>query len=403
MPFKRMLAVSHEATITGAPMNLLHLLGWIHDNTDVEIHTLIARDGPLAGRFGHFGEVTVLDRSTISGLLGVAQTGLTTLGSSRLWKPVALARLAPQVRHLDGFDLAYFNSLTSIALAPYIPPVAAKVSHVHELQVAVRNWRPAHDRALFSSAPDRWIAASHAVETMLSDELQIPSDRVSVHHEFIDAEAVVNRRVGLREIERLRREVGIPHDAPIVMGAGTIDWRKGPDLFVQLACEVRRRTREPIAFVWLGGDLVGVDWERIRSDLDRTDADHVHFIGTHPDPMPWFRAADIFALTSREDPYPLVALEHAAMEHPIVAYRTGGIGELLNPAGPQARMGLVDHLDVGTMADRVLMFLNSDAQRMAAGRQLRQRVLEHHDVRIAAPKVFKELESLVDSAAASRI
>lgn len=51
----------------------------------------------------------------------------------------------------------------------------------------------------------------------------------------------------------------------MVVGAGTVDWRKGADLFVQLAREVRRTTREPVHFVWVGGDLRSVDWERIRS------------------------------------------------------------------------------------------------------------------------------------------
>ena len=151
------------------------------------------------------------------------------------------------------------------------------------------------------------------------------------------------------------------------MGAGTIDWRKGPDLFIQLATEVRRRSREPVAFVWVGGRLEGPEWIRVHSDMERAGADHVHFVGTHWDPMPWFRAADLFVLTSREDPYPLVALEHAAMGHPVVSYRSGGIDELLTAAGREAALGMVDHLDVGAMADRVLAFLNSDRLCMSAG------------------------------------
>lgn len=396
MTLRRLLAVSHEATITGAPMNLLHLLRWARDHTDIETHTLIVRDGPMVGRFEEVGEVTVLDRSSISSALGLAEAGLNRLGSTRAWRPLALARMAPQVRHLQGFDLAYFNSLTSITTAPFLPDVGVRVSHVHELQVAVRSWQPARERELFRTVPDHWIAASGAVQQMLCEELGIAPARVSLHHEFIDTEAVIRRRVGLREIEALRREVRIPHDAPIVMGAGTIDWRKGPDLFVQLATEVRRRTREPVAFVWLGGTLEGSDWERLRSDVERTGADHVHFIGTRWDPMPWFHAADVFVLTSREDPYPLVALEHAALGHPIVSYRTGGIGELLEPAGPEAATGMVDHLDVGAMAERVLMFLDDDTRRTAAGRQLRERVVAHHDVSVAAPRLLAELEQLVE-------
>ena len=175
------------------------------------------------------------------------------------------------------------------------------------------------------------------------------------------------------------------------MGAGTIDWRKGPDLFVQLAAEVRRLTCEPVAFVWLGGTLEGADYERLRSDVERSQGENVFLIGTRPDPLPWFSAADVFALTSREDPYPLVALEHATLAHPIVAYDSGGIGELLRPAGPAAARGLIDFLDVTTMARRVLEFLDSDSMRRLAGQELQRRVLEKHDVHVAAPVLLEHL------------
>jgi glycosyltransferase involved in cell wall biosynthesis len=238
---------------------------------------------------------------------------------------------------------------------------------------------------------------------MLLDEVGLAPERVLLHHEFIDAVAVAERTVSLRQREQLRRQRGIPADTSIVMGAGTIDWRKGPDLFIQLATEVRRRIREPVHFVWVGGDLRGTDWERLRSDLLRTGADHVHFVGTHPDPLPWFATADVFVLTSREDPYPLVCLEHAVMGHPIITYRNGGMVELLEEAGPQASMGIVDHMDVGTMADRVLAFLENDRLREEAGAGLREQALTRHDVRVAAPKLFADLQALVDDRAAAAV
>lgn len=386
-----MLAVAHETTLTGAPMNLLHLVRWIGENTDIEVHVLILRDGPLRYQFDMIADITVVDHGVVASTLATAQAGLLALGSSRAWKVVAAARLRPKLRHLDGFDLIYLNSATSVSVLPYLPPAPLVVSHVHELQVAIRAWRPESDRELFLTRPDRWIAASGAVRDMLVDELGIPAERVLVHHEFIDAHEIIRRAASLREIERVRRSEKIPADAAIVMGAGTIDWRKGPDLFIQLATEVKRRTREPVHFVWVGGDLVGHDWERLRADIERAGADNVHFVGTKPDPMPWFSAADVFALTSREDPFPLVCLEHAALGHPIVTYRNGGMVELLEAAGLEAAAGIVDHLDVGAMADRVLALLDSDHLRVTAGRQLRDRVVGHHDVGVAAPELVAAL------------
>jgi glycosyltransferase involved in cell wall biosynthesis len=223
---------------------------------------------------------------------------------------------------------------------------------------------------------------------------------VLLHHEYIDPRQFDRPGPSLREVERMRRELDIPSEAAVVMGAGTVEWRKGPDLFVQVAAEVRRRTRDPVSFVWVGGHLEGSDWERIRSDIERAGADHVRFLGFKPDPHRWFRLADVFALTSHEDPFPLVCLEHALLRHPVVTYRNGGMVELLEAAGPEAATGVVDHLDVGAFADRVIAFLESDRLRIAAGEQLERRVREHHTTETSVPQLLEDLERVAASTSA---
>ena len=394
----RVLAVTHEATYTGAPMNLLHLVTHLRTQVDPkpDVTVLVLRDGPLRHEFERVCDVVVADGGGAASALAFAQQSLLHLGSSRAWKPIAQLRFAPQLRRLGGFDIVYLNSLASVEVVPYLPPARLVVSHVHELEVAFRT-SPPHLVTLLKERPDLWIAASSAVQRMLCDEAGLPPDRIALHHEFIDTAAIRNRTVTLREIERRRQQYRIPADAAIVMGAGTIDWRKGPDLFIQVANEVRRRSRDLVHFVWVGGDLRVLDMARLRSDLDRSGADHVHFVGTQPDPWPWFATADVFALTSREDPYPLVALEHAAMGHPIVAYETGGIAELLRPAGAAAAAGICGHLDVGAMAAQIRRLLDSDDLRVRVGEQLRERVVTTHDVTIAAPLLWAKLRESLDA------
>jgi glycosyltransferase involved in cell wall biosynthesis len=394
MTMRRLLAVTHEATITGAPINLTHFLRWIRDNTDVEVHTLVLQDGPLRPRFEELGEITVLDRTRSAKVLHIAHRGLLHLGSSRAYKPVARARLIPQLRALKDFDLVYLNSLPSLAVLPYLPGPPPAVSHVHELAVAMRTWQHTPEYQLFGDHPARWIAASSAVQELLTDEIGLPPERVLLHHEFIDAEALASRSFDPRQAVRLRKQAGIPSGAAVVIGGGTMEWRKGPELFVQLAAEVRRRTRDRVSFVWIGGRLSGTDWERVRSDVERTGAD-VRFLGLQSDPHPWFALADVFALTSHEDPFPLVCLESAALGTPVVTYRNGGMPELLGPAGPEAARGVIDHMDVGAMAAHVIELLGDESLRKAAGTQLQEQVLRNHDVTVAAPRLFADLETLV--------
>ena len=393
----RVLIVAHELTLTGSPMNLLHLLRWLVEKraNEVDLEVLALARGALKSRFRNLAPVTVLDPGPATSALGALQGGLQHLGSSRAWRPVAAARLRPQLRRLGRPDLVYCNSLPAVSVVPYLHSHGPVVAHAHELQVAYRLMRP-YDQQVYRSVPDHYIAASDAVRQMLVDTVELSETSISTHHEFIDARALVDYRVDLREQETIRRSLKLPVDAAIVVGAGTVEWRKGADLFIQLAGEVRRRRAEPVHFIWVGGDLTGADCHRVRSDMDRSSADHVHFVGVKPDPRPWFSVGDVFALCSREDPYPLVALETAALGKPIVTYRNGGLPELLEAAGPEAFTGVVDHLDVGALADATIAMLDDDVRSRAAGKSLQECVLAHHDVTVAAPALWAELRQLMD-------
>ena len=59
------LFVSHEGSLTGAPMALLHLVRWLRDNSNVEPRMAILRDGPLTVEFEQVGETTVLGTDDI--------------------------------------------------------------------------------------------------------------------------------------------------------------------------------------------------------------------------------------------------------------------------------------------------------------------------------------------------
>ncbi|WP_114347654.1 glycoside hydrolase family 99-like domain-containing protein [Paracoccus lutimaris] len=119
--------------------------------------------------------------------------------------------------------------------------------------------------------------------------------------------------------DALRAEYAIPAGAPLVLGVGYIDHRKGADLFVQALAEMRK-AGIPAEAIWIG--------HADRDELPRVAAlakqlgvaDHVRFPGRQPDPARFYAAADLFLLTSREDPYPSVVLEAMAAELPVVMF-----------------------------------------------------------------------------------
>jgi hypothetical protein len=149
----------------------------------------------------------------------------------------------------------------------------------------------------------------------------------------------------------IRKEIGAPKDAFIVLACGTIDLRKGVDLFVGVAQAVLRQTNDPIHFVWLGADVSDLAcW--IKRDLAVLGlAERVHLVGGREAPAPFFQAADIFVLTSREDPFPCVVHEAMVAGTPVVAFEgAGGAPEALAEG-----CGItVGYRDVEAMAEAIL-------------------------------------------------
>ena len=148
-----------------------------------------------------------------------------------------------------------------------------------------------------------------------------------------------------------------------------IELRKGPDLFVQVA---QRLLSDPLAadlapntwFVWVGHhfDPHLVHWV-LHDARTRGLEDRVLFVGACQDTAPYFMAADLFALTSREDPCPTVILEAMESGLAAVAFRdSGGAAEVLGDAGIA-----VPYLDVNAMAEAARDLLRDPARRTAMG------------------------------------
>ncbi len=212
----------------------------------------------------------------------------------------------------------------------------------------------------------------------------VDRSRLLMHHGFIDPLPGDDQAA-----RALRRRLAIPEEALVVGCVGTATWRKGADLFVQVAAEVlRRRPDLDVHFVWVGaadrwGDDPPTDQDRARLGV----ADRVHFIGEFSSPGEAYGLIDLFLLTSREDPFPLVMLEAAAFGLPIVSFANGGVTELAS-AGQDPDHPLIEvvpALDVDAMAASAIRLLDDEPARKDLGARASERVLTHHLTELAAP------------------
>jgi glycosyltransferase involved in cell wall biosynthesis len=375
MAERRLLFISHEATRTGAPILLLNFLGWLKTESKVAFDILLRDGGPLESDFRAVAPVIVLPHSS---------SGSTV---ERAWTRLLRRR---QLRRIVSSrpSLIYSNTVTNGSVLAALSGAACPViSHIHELEPTISNCG-VENFANVRRHSTRFVACAEAVKANLVDNHGITPEQIDVVHEFIPIDGCIDRQ---RAKQALVEELGLGPDAFVVGTAGTMGWRKSPELFVQLASAIaRKRPNLPVHFVWVGADQAGRRYEELMYDVLHVGlAPRIHFLSSRPNPVQLFAAFDVFALVSREDPFPLVCLEAASVGTPLLCFDgAGGEKEFVE----QDCGFVVPYLDVNEMADRAVTLLESEDVRRRYGDRAMKKVRQRHDVNVAAPTILRVIE-----------
>ena len=299
--------VTHNASVGGAPAILASIAEWFSLHTDYRVRIISMAGGGWVGRFNEIAPTFVVGRY---------QVGDGEVEDCR-------AALAAFLGEAPAFT--FINSVASGDYCRIDPYDAPRFAYVHELpkvidlfQVQTENLRNGVTHVFCDGAPV--MEALHVHAGFSKDVLSIRESFINLADStrFLDASAKVS----------LRREMGWDPETRIVMGCGLVHWRKQPETFVRAAAAVSGNVR----FVWIGD---GEDMPKMR-DLaaDLGVSDRVEFLGYREDFRELLRCADVFALPSVEDPFPLVCLEAGAAGAPSVIYReAGGMVAFVAPEG----------------------------------------------------------------------
>jgi len=151
----------------------------------------------------------------------------------------------------------------------------------------------------------------------------VPEHKIAVIHNGIVAE---NYRREEQAPGFLRKQFGIPDDAPLVGYVGRLSPEKGQaDL---LAAAAQLMPQIPELSIALVGD--GPDRDCLKRRAESLGiANRVIFTGHLQDVRPVFRDIDVLALTSHTEGFPNVVLEALCMETPVVANDVGGVREII--------------------------------------------------------------------------
>lgn len=393
----KVLYVSHEASRTGAPIVLLHFLRWLSARVPEPPDLLLLRGGELEPEFRKVAKVTVLESCRPpASLLDKFLRRVPGLEHRLLakWQArVARAMNSPR------FDLVYLNTTATGLALDFLGAQACPVlTHVHELEPTIQHYVGQEPFRRVCNRTSRYIAVSEAVRDNLTVNHQIPPDKIDLILPFIQVppypeSGALNQRTALAE------RLGIPGDAMVVGAVGSPFWRKGIDLLVPLARVIgRKKTERQVHFVWVGGADGSETICQMRYDARHAGvADRIHHVPNTPNVLQWIAGFDALALLSREDPYPLVALEAASLGKPVLCFEgAGGIPDFVG-----SECGHVSpYLDLDDMARFILLLLSDSRLGHQIGRSGRAKVAAINSVDALAPKVFEVIRSLVASGSA---
>lgn len=371
----RVTIVGHDASRSGAPLQLETSLRWATTHLEAELSLVLLRGGPLVERYRSLLPVRVLDGRARRLLERLATGAERVDGPGRVAGTLRALAVRPGQR-TDGATVVA-NTLAALPSAAALASHARLVAHVHELDhVAERVVPPGPTRRRLLDRVDLFVAAGAPVARMLERRMGVDPRRIAVVEPFVDpiVGATHPRGAGGR---------------PLVVSVGATSHRKGTDRFVDLMTMVCAGPSAPTG-VWIGGDPQGTVGAEMARDLSRGGIGSlVRLAGELEDVVSLVSLADVVVSTAREDPFPLGVLEAAALDRPVVAFDSGGAAEVLRSSGNGDCVVPIG--DTIAMHDRVAALLADPDEAGRRGRALGDHVRARHLTDRVAPTLWAHL------------
>ncbi len=265
--------------------------------------------------------------------------------------------------------------------------------HIHELPYALDLILGKQRGSHVLAHADRFIAVSSVVSRALVSGYGLPLNRIDMVHGFVTkSHRETTQRDEIRR--RILSLLGWSEDSFVIGGCGELGWRKGTDLFLQLArlCRDQGNNQE-LRFLWVGGSDSDIEALQFAHDAKIFNLQPIcRHVQSTENVSDFYCAMDVFALTSREDPYPLVMLEAGIEGVPTVCFdEAGGAPEFV---GTDAGL-VVPYLDVQAFAHSVMSLRNDLEQRQRMGEAARTRVVTQLTVEQQAPKLLESIERTI--------
>lgn len=336
---KKILLISHDASLTGAPKSIL-LIGKLLKEQGHEIRWIVGKQGP---RNNDFEQVPT-------------QYWLKDLSNANLKEKLIFRlkgglkgyhdKLVSWVKNWDP-DLIINNTVVNGTILEVLSilnkPVISRIPEMQSVMAFYDTFD--HSTSKVFKYSDKIVAASNAVKEQIVQNWDQPEEKVQVIYTGSDMEPLPREKL----------------DRFTVSACGTLISRKGIDLFLLVAKECLKKGHNNIRFQWIGGNPKSLGYYEAIEDIRKLGLeDNVEIITETKDVRPFLAKSDLFLMTSKEDPFPIVNLEAILHQLPVICFESsGGAVDIVNKGGGTS----VPYMDTHEMAITVMDYYK-DSEKM---------------------------------------
>ena len=295
---KKIIVVNHDACFAGAQILALNIIAELSSTFHYEVYTILKNAGPLVDEFKKIS-------ADIRILASISDVELID------WVKKTHAELAICNTVVSGDVL---HKLTNCGVSC--------VSLIHEMKQVIHQYSCEKNLHYINKEAVKIVFASGYVKKSVDQIEKIDEKKAIIAPQGMYQ---VNQYLNQRETVRreIRNKYGLEENTLIILGVGYGYYRKGTDIFLDIASKMCAANSN-LAFMWVG-DL-DTETQTLANKTINTESFQKRIImaGKQTDAMKYFAASDIFVLTSREDPFPSVVMEALYAYLPVTAFHDGG-------------------------------------------------------------------------------
>jgi glycosyltransferase involved in cell wall biosynthesis len=361
------LLIGHDACLAGAQLIFYHIARVLREEMGLEVHILLLDGGALIDDFRQ-----------VSDTLRVYSEDLESDNN-----------LQQYLRGIKAKHAILNTVVSGLIIEKLVAEGINCISLIHEMQKVILDGGWADRLRSITEYANHVVFPAKYVLESAAKVIPIPAEKAQIIHQGIyNLNPYIDEQQKAIIRQDVRAEYGIPLDSRIVVCAGTGSLRKGLDLFA--ACSNMLSDAErAIYFLWVGDPLdeVGKDFS---SDKRETVYPRLVVTGWTNNPMRYFAAADLYFLTSREDPFPSTVIEAMYSYLPVIAFDGGGgYTELIN----EKNGVLVKMEDLTASVSAIQRILSEDETLKSMGEEAHSMITKEFDYKDYVIKLMSLLEN----------